>query len=128
MQGVVMRSKKNKVTAEHIKFREAIAQYAEAQGAIPLADGGPWQMHHVVGGSYVQDKVHIGEWFLLPIESEFHDPGSNNPLNVTHFRSRFTKQFGDQRVLFLCMVKRMEDMGLLVPPPRVMEAIMRTRR
>jgi hypothetical protein len=122
-----MKSKTSKVTAEHRKFREAIAIYVETKGALPEAHGGPWQMHHVVGGSYVQDKVHIGEWFLLPIESEFHDPGSNNPLNVTHFRKRFCKQFGSQRALFLCMTRRMEDMGLLIPPPRVMEAIMRTR-
>lgn len=122
-----MRSKNNKPTAEHRKFREAIAKYVETQGAIPLANGGPWQMHHVVGGSYVQDKVHIGEWFLLPIETEFHEPMSNNPLNVTHFRKRFCEQFGTQRGLFSRMVESMEDMGLMVPPPEVMEAIMRTR-
>jgi hypothetical protein len=122
-----MKSKTSKVRAEHRKFREAIAMYVETKGALPKAEGGPWQMHHVVDSSYDHPRLQISEWYLLPIEWEFHDEKSTCSYNVTHHRKRFCKRFGSQRTLFLCMIKRMEDMGLLVPPPRVMEAIMRIR-
>lgn len=117
-----MRSKKSKVTAEHRRFREAVAEYADQHGSFPIG-GIPWQMHHVVGGSYVQNKIPVGEWFLLPIGSEYHDPGSNNQFNVTHYRKRFSEEFGMQRDLFAEMVRVMEADGFMVPPPEVMEAI-----
>jgi len=73
------------------------------------------QRHHVVGRSYKHNKVHIGRVFVLPLCVDLHDVHSNNPLNVTHFRHRFTDEYGMQRDLFKKMTDQMIEDGYILP-------------
>lgn len=72
-------------------------------------DKSPLQCHHVCGRTYKQNKVHIGHYFILPIPFDLHDVHSNHPLNVTHWRNRFTIEFGYQRDLWLKMIHKMQS-------------------
>lgn len=74
-------------------------------------DKSPLQCHHVCGRTYKQNKVHIGHYFILPIPFEIHDVHSNHPLNVTHWRHRFTDKFGYQRHLWRKMMFKMIKEG-----------------
>ena len=70
-------------------------------------DKSPLQCHHVCGRTYKQNKVHIGHYFIICVPFELHDVSSNSPVNVTHFRHRFTDKFGFQRGLWAKMVERL---------------------
>jgi len=96
----------------------------------PVIEGsGPIQLHHVVGRTYKHNKVLIGPWFVLPLPWQYHDVHSNDPLNVTHYRHRFTDFFGQQSELFNKMCVDMENSGIVLPfDNAVMAAIMDTRR
>jgi len=86
------------------------------------------QRHHVVGRTYKHNKIHIGTAFVLPLWWELHDPGSNDPLNVTHYRHRFTDVYGTQRDLFKGMIIFMKADGLTIPfDNEVIDAIMDTK-
>jgi len=87
----------------------------------------PLQYHHVVGRSYKQNKIKIGNFFILPVPQELHDVGSNDPDNVTHFRHNFTRRFGNQRDLWQMMICRMEEYGLEIPSLEIIYAISVTK-
>lgn len=87
----------------------------------------PFQIHHVCGRSYKQNKVAIGHWFILPVPHMLHDVHSNHNLNVTHYRKRFTAHFGEQRYLYRKMVEKMRENGIQVPSDEILNAIMLTR-
>jgi len=98
---------------------------------------GRLQLHHVVGRSYIQNKIPIGHWFVLPLSFPLHDVSSNNPLNVTHHRHAFTDFFGLQSELFVGHINTLKQMGAagimkvsanVLPPDEVMEAILSTRK
>lgn len=95
--------------AKEQKFMEAVAEFGlyHLFKLNPEWSGG-FQIHHVIGRSGKHNKVHIGHWFILPIPFDLHDVHSNHPLNVTHFRKRFTAEFGNQRDLWLKMVELMD--------------------
>ena len=86
-------------------------------------NGSPFQRHHVKGRTYKQNKVHIGDYFILPVPFDLHDVSSNHPLNVTHHKHAFTGVFGKQSDLFADMVYLMELEGYEIPPIDVMNAI-----
>lgn len=88
-----------------------IARYAEEHGAFPLYDTHDFELHHVKGGTFKHNKVHIGRWWVLPIMSRFHNVHSNNLWNVTHWPKRYAIEFGKQRDQFaaMCAVIRSED-------------------
>lgn len=112
--------------AKEKKFLEDVVEWAQAHG--PVAEGkGYLQIHHVVGRSYKQNKVLIGYYFILPLPSALHDVGSNHKLNVTHHRKEFVEEFGNERDLFLGMVKKMKQAGKAIPPEEVLNAIAVTR-
>lgn len=73
------------------------------------------QRHHVVGRARKHNKVHIGEIFVLPLVTYLHDVHSNHPLNVTHFRHKFTGEYGSQASLWEGMVVTMIDRGWALP-------------
>src|SRR3990167_9121719 len=77
------------------------------------------QIHHTVGRSAKHNKVSISHWFILPVPVELHDVASNHPLNVTHYKHRFTETFGAQTWLYRRLVEGMRSMGLSVPPDDV---------
>ena len=54
---------------------------------------------------------------------------TSNPLNVTHWRNRFTAEFGMQRDLWLSMVSRMHSKGAIdeLPALEIMEAISKSK-
>ena len=70
-------------------------------------DKSPLQCHHVCGRTYKQNKIKIGHTFILPLPVELHDVHSNHPLNVTHWRHKFTDEFGLQRELWKKMMCKM---------------------
>lgn len=115
-------------SAEQKRWMERVAQFAETHGSFPKYESNQFQIHHVVGRSYKQNKIPIGHWFILPIEPEYHDVSSNNPFNVTHWRRRYCVEFGWQADQFkaMCMVILDED-GRLPFDNDVLDAIMDTR-
>ena len=126
-----MLSKGNQPNAAQRQWLKDIAEYHQESGVQYLYGDGyghhDYQLHHVVGRSYKQDKIPVGNWFALPVPICLHDVHSNHPDNVTHFRRRFTARFGTQRELFKSMVNRMAGAGYCVPDKEVMQAIMATR-
>lgn len=83
------------------------------------------QLHHVFGRTYKHRKVHIGQFYILPLAIRYHDVSSNNPFNVTYFPKRFAIEFGYQRSLFAKMCKAMVSCGTVLPfGDEVMDAIM----
>lgn len=107
------------ITGKQTKSQEKawykrVAEYAEKHGAFPHHNHTAFQMHHVKGRSFVHNKVAVGGWFILPIETQYHDVHSNNPWNVTHFKKRYEIEFGTQRDQFIamCMVITDEDGSL----------------
>ena len=75
----------------------------------------PLHCHHVAGRTYKHNKIHIGHYFILPVPFALHDVHSNNQLNVTHWRNRFTAEFGMQRDLWEKMVNKMIFEGAINP-------------
>jgi len=82
-----------------------------------------YHVHHPCGRSAKHNKVEIGHWFILPVPVELHDVSSNHPLNVTHYKHRFTETFGAQACLFRRLVEGMRIMGLSIPPDGVLNEI-----
>lgn len=100
--------------ADEKRWLERVVRFAQEHGAFPDYSSTLFQIHHVCGRAYRQNKIHIGNWLILPIQPEFHDVSSNNPLNVTHYRKRYTAEFGMQRDQFaaMCAVIKSEDGSL----------------
>jgi hypothetical protein len=106
-------------------WMQTVIAFAAKHGPVVKGKGRP-QIHHVVGRSYVHNKVPIGHWFIIPLPHELHDVSSNNPCNVTHYRKRFTEEYGMQRTLFELMVEIIRAEGYPVPPDEVLQAIQQT--
>ena len=91
-----------------------------------------FQLHHVLGRSAKHNKVPIGHDFIIPVPFELHDVSSNHPLNVTHHKKAFVKEFGQQCVIFQvlhsCMSQCNDFNGYSysLPSSEVYEAIMST--
>lgn len=104
--------KPNKAQQE---WMERITQFAQEHYCFPnrVIDY-DFQRHHVVGRTYVQNKVPIGHWFILPIAFDYHDPHGKSVFNVTHFRKRYTIEFGSQVSQFIemCEIIKAEDGSL----------------
>lgn len=114
--------------AEHKRWLQRVARYADDHGCWPKDAFTPYQIHHVVGRTGRHNKVDIGNWFVLPIHPHFHDPNSDNKLNITHFRKRFTERYGSQVDLWKEMVDTiMEEDGELPFGEDVYWAICQTR-
>lgn len=95
--------------------------YGDAWGCVPF------QIHHVCGRSYKQNKISIGHYFILPVPHMLHDVHSNHNLNVTHHRHAFTERFGFQRYLYRKMVDKMTEKDIQVPCSEINNAIMLTK-
>lgn len=113
---------------EEKKWLSRIARYAEDYGCFPHGDHCYFDLHHVVGRSYVNNKIHIGSYFVIPVDKKYHDVHSSNPFNVTHFRKRYQLEFANQRDQFSAMVAVItyEDGELPIPKESYSE-IMKTR-
>lgn len=72
-------------------------------GCVATGETNDLELHHVLGRTAKQNKMHIGRIFVLPIAWRLHNPNSNDPLNVTRFKRAFTQAFGKQSALFLSM-------------------------
>jgi hypothetical protein len=107
---------------------ERVAKFAEMHGAFPHYNQVAFQMHHAKGRSFFHNKVAVGGWFILPIETQYHDVHSNNPWNVTHWPKRYAIEFGKQKDQFvaMCMTIKDED-GSLPFDDEVLHAIMELR-
>ena len=80
----------------------------------------------MLGRAAKNNKVSIGHEFILPVPFDLHDVSSNHPLNVTHRKKAFVKEFGSQRDLFFTMLESMRDYGYELPSADVCEAIRKT--
>ena len=94
----------------------------------PVVKGaGQVQFHHVKGRTYMHNKVHIGEWFILPLPWEYHDVHSNSGLCVTHFPKNFVAEFGKQSELWKPMVDEIRGYYRQLPFDQdVIDAVMDT--
>ncbi len=84
------------------------------------------QIHHAVGRTYKKDKVVIGEIFILPLWVHLHDVSSNHPLNVTHHRKAFIKEYGLESELFEQMCQRIESHDVVLPFPEIYRETIKT--
>ncbi len=75
------------------------------------------ELHHIFGRKYKHNKLLIGPWGILPICKRLHNVMSNHPMNVTHFRHRFTAEFGTQRSLFAKLLDNLTEAGILFEVP-----------
>lgn len=110
------------------KWLKRISEYAQDHGSFPHYGMGAFELHHVCGRTARHNKVDIGHFFVLPVQSEYHNVNSGNPFNVTHWRKRYSIEFGNQRDQFaaMCAVIRQED-GELPFCDDVYNAIMDTK-
>ena len=107
---------------------DSIGEYAsQYQPVIRGRHARDFQLHHVCGRSYVQDKTPIGHYFIIPLPLELHDVNSNCLENVTFFPKRFTAKYGHQREIFAQMVIEMKKKDFDIPPTDVLEAIQTTK-
>jgi hypothetical protein len=109
-----------KPNAKEKEFMKTVMDFHNNYG-VGYLYGAEWsdsllQCHHVAGRTYKNNKVHIGHWFILPVPVELHDVHSNHYLNVTHWRHKFTGEFGMQRELWLKMVNKMVDEFAITKP------------
>lgn len=120
--------------ARQVKFLDLVTEWAKDNIQDLYGDefcGHRIQRHHCVGRSYVQNKVHIGQDFVIPVPFELHDVSSNHPLSVTDHRLAFVNHFGPERDLFATMIESMIDQGyerLSLPSDEVLKAVASTRR
>jgi len=82
-----------------------------------------FQIHHVKGRTFKHNKIHIGEYFAIPVPVELHDVHSNNELSVTHHKNAFTAKFGLQRDIWLSMFELMCAMEVETPSQEVIDSI-----
>ena len=115
------------------EFLKAVADFHNEYGVGYLFgdewEDSPIQIHHVAGRAYKQSKVHIGHYFILPVPTAIHDVHSNHPFNVTHYRHKFTANYGMQRDLWCSMVDRMLSNGAIstAPSDEVISAIVSSK-
>ena len=118
--------------AMHKKWMNDVAEWYQEVGfkSIGLSNAyRNFHLHHVGGRKLKQNKVPIGDWFILPLPVQLHDVNSNNSRNVTHHKHAFTDKFGLQSELFKEMIESMVDHGAELPFGQdVINAIMDTRR
>lgn len=77
------------------------------------------EVHHCVGSTGSQDKVHIGHYFCLPLSTEFH--------KIYHSNSKeWREEFGLQSTLWSDLVVEYEEETGEEIPLNVKLAIIRT--
>ncbi len=91
------------------KWLERVALYAADYGTFPDQNEGAYEMHHVKGRTFSHNKVHLGRWIVLPMQMDFHNVNSNNPFNVTKFKSRYEERYGSQIKQFVNMCEIILD-------------------
>ena len=84
------------------------------------------QRHHVLGRAAKNNKVAIGNWFIIPVPFELHDPNMKHKYHVGHCKKAFVKKFGTQRELFCVLYHNMKSWGYNVPSNEVYNSIMST--
>lgn len=114
----------------HKDWLRRVADYACTHGCFPLKQDCGFQLHHSVGRTGRQNKVDIGHWFIIPVQVDYHDVNSNNPLNITHHRRKYTDAFMLESMQWLAMIRtiQQEDAGHLPFGEDVINAVLSTRR
>jgi len=112
------------------RWLEAVADFATEYGDAVLFQHA-YQIHHICGRAYVQDRVHIGHYFISAYPTHLHDVSSNHEHNVTHYRKAFVQKYGTERGIFEIMVERMRNKQFcdksIFPPEEALKAIQNTR-
>lgn len=87
-----MLSKNFKPKAIHKRFHDNLFKLGcIVTGSFP-------QLHHIVGSSYRQDGVWIGQWYLIPLSPDLHMDGN---VNVTSNKVEFYEKVGSEKNLFI---------------------------
>lgn len=86
-----MLSKNFKPKAVHKRFHDKLARLG------CIVTEAPAQLHHVVGSSYRQNGVWLGQWWLIPLSPELHMDGN---INVTTNKPEFYQRVGTEKELF----------------------------
>ena len=112
------------------KWMRTITEWYECSGfSDNMLNEYQFQLHHCTGRKSKHNKIAIGEWFILPLPLLLHDVNSNSALNITHFRHRFTDEFGLQSELFKEMIDSMVKNGTTLPFGQdVIDSIMDTKK
>ena len=123
--------KTDKPNAQEKAFLESVAELATDRGLGFLSK--EWsqiftfQIHHVKGRTYKQNKVKIGHYFILPLPVHLHDVNHKNEFNVTYFKNNFCAKYGSQVELFNKLLAELEKRGYQLPPLEVIESIRSVR-
>ena len=92
------------------KWLNIITLWAEKnQAKYPFLDKSI-QRHHPLGRSARAKKLNIGLIYVIPLAKKYHDAHSNNPLNITHFRHIFEKEFGTEKEIFYKMCVSIQEL------------------
>ena len=120
----------SKATAKQKQWMQDISELIQEFGFMELYGeefcNYNFELHHVLGRSAKHNKVPIGHWFIIPVPTHLHNVMSNNPINVTHFKNRFTEKYGNQREIFSTLCDMLRDHGVEMPPNEVLNQIMDT--
>ena len=114
--------------AKQKQFMSDIAHWCENCSGIYYLYGFGWgdsqfHLHHVKGRSFKHKKTQVGHDFIIPVPIILHDFNSNNELNVTHYKHKFTKEFGSQVNIYMTMINDMKAFGYSVPDEEILDII-----
>tara|TARA_R110000822_G_scaffold77084_5_gene185123 strand:+ start:1248 stop:1631 length:384 start_codon:yes stop_codon:yes gene_type:complete len=85
-----MRSKNQKVTADHKKWRSQVAEL----GCI-CCGSEAIQIHHCIGASAKHNKIHIGEWFILPLNPFNHSYIDQGRFGLDMLKTEAGQRYGE---------------------------------
>lgn len=79
------------------------------------------QLHHVVGASFTDNGVWIGQWWILPLSPDLHKDGK---VNVDSAKMEFYRKVGSEKKLYWWMLDNYLHTYRDMPvPPRVIGTI-----
>ena len=82
-------------------------------------------LHHMGGRALRHNKSDIGHYAVLALFFELHDVSSNDPLNVTHHKKAFHREYGSNAKLFKATIDEvlLTNSDDVLPPENIIEAI-----
>ena len=95
-----MYSKNCQPTVAQKRLHEHIRR---AGSPIPGFGANGFQLHHLWGSCAKHNKLWIGQYAVLLLPTELHDPGFDHPNNITKHPQEFVKAYGEPQ--HLCMLQ-----------------------
>lgn len=95
-----MQSKSYPPTALQRKWHQAVRE-----SGCPCTGRNDVQVHHLGGASMKINKVHVGQWLVMAIAWDMHDPNTNHPFHASKNKQAFHDEYG---TYYDIMVKQRE--------------------